>query len=320
MVAAESIHAANFARWTFAESKRILWNRFVHRSSVSLESVSDKSWEICPSDATIAPPAYSLPGQLDRVTGWTFADERPGREMGGGEKVNGPTRVHLIKDVWLIDGSLYMDDAYLWLTLRSGFRPLSRVEREIDHVALFCTPMGNKYFGQWLMDDCVTYTLAKDEGFPVTTNQPVYAHTQGFEDWLDMKPARLGNAFFRELVIYDDVGQDRSKHLCFRGLGDKILSRIKIDKHPGVFYPKRFGRYKTLAAERNRNRGVSASSARLSYRRSPKGRCPGYRRGLRGRANSDRSRGQRLDERHTAPSAGRIRVDLAAAGSLRRSI
>lgn len=94
------------------------------------------------------------------------------------------------------------------------------------------------------MDDCLTYRLASDEGVPVTTapfadNVSIarngILHAPGYENWLDMRPVRLRNAFFRELVIFDDLSQNRHKHLRFRAMGEKLLSHVNVSAHPGVF-------------------------------------------------------------------------------------
>jgi hypothetical protein len=50
-----------------------------------------------------------------------------------------------------------------------------------------------------------------------------------------MKPFRVRDAFFRELVIFDDLCQNRNKHLRFRAMGEKLLSHVEYNEHPGVF-------------------------------------------------------------------------------------
>ena len=223
------------SKWSFATANHIISTRFAGRPSRSLESIAVKSWEIAPGEQLIAPPAYFLPGQGERVTGWEFSDTNPIASMVGCAINNSPTRGFLLKDVWLFDGALYKEDAYLWLQPRSNKLPQFRAECEIERGALYCTAMGNKYFGQWLMDDCVTYPLASQEGVPVTSAQSSNLHTLGYENWLDMKPTRLHNAFFRELVVFQDVGQNRHKHTRFRAMSDRLLSHVKHAPHPGVF-------------------------------------------------------------------------------------
>lgn len=222
-------------KWSFAAINYLLRTRLFRNPSRPLQTVAERSWEIAPSETTISPPAYFLPNQLDRVTGWKFADEHPRRAMEGGSVTHSATRGYLLKDVWLIDGSLYKDDARSWLLPKSTLWPQVRVDYEIERGALYCTAMGNKYFGQWLMDDCATYPLASSEGIPVTTAQAISFHTAGYEDWLGMKPHRLHNAFFRELVIFDDFGQNRNKHMRFRSMSSQLLSHVNVSPHPGVF-------------------------------------------------------------------------------------
>jgi hypothetical protein len=200
-----------------------------------LASRAVKEWEIAPGCTTVAPRAVFLPGQLDRVTNWAFANEHPRRAMDGGEGFHAATRGFLLKDVWMLDGALFKDDGFLRLTSRRDSLPRLRTTVEIDRAALFCTTMGNRYFGQWLMDDCVTYPLACAEGVPVMTDQPMNAHTPAYEEWLDMKPARMHDAYFRELVMFEDYGQNRHKHARFRALGEKLLSHVEERPHPGVF-------------------------------------------------------------------------------------
>ena len=235
MTGTQVLQSRECSRWSLAHVGYLLRTQLLRKSSKQLESVAEKSWEIAPSETSISPPAYFLPNQLERVTGWAFASEHPRQAMEGGSVIHGATRGFLLKNVWLIDGALYKDDAYSWLTPRSSWRPRIRVECEIDRGAVYCTAMGNKYFGQWLMDDCVTYPLASAEGVPVTTAQAVNFHTPDYENRLGLRPVRLHNAFFRELVIFDDFGQNRHKHRRFRAMSDKLLSHVNANPHPGVF-------------------------------------------------------------------------------------
>ncbi|MBI5891272.1 MAG: glycosyltransferase family 61 protein [Nitrosomonadales bacterium] len=221
-------------KWSLAAIRYALKGRLSQASPRTLESLAVKTWEIAPSETSISPPAYFLPNQLERVTGWEFSDEHPRLAMAGERTLHKATRGFLLKDVWLIDGALYKGDAKSWLTPRQSRLPRVRVECEIDRGAVYCTPMGNKYFGQWLMDDCVTYPMASAEGIPVTTAQPVNMHTPMYEDLFGMKPLRVQNAFFRELVIFDDFGQNRHKQQRFRCMSDRLLSHVKPSPHPGV--------------------------------------------------------------------------------------
>lgn len=224
------------SKFTLASARHFL-NKWLFRNPPRpLESVADKSWVIAPCESSITPPAYFLPNQLDRVTDWAFAAEHPRHTMQGGfVTTHAATRGFLLKDVWLIDGSLYKADAHSWLAPRSRLLPTVRIDTEIDRGAVYCTAGGNKYFGSWLIDDCLAYPLASAEGTPITTAHPVGLHTLGYETWLNMKPTRLLNAFINELVIFEDLGQNRNRHLRFRAMSDQLLSHVKPAAHPGVF-------------------------------------------------------------------------------------
>ncbi len=208
------------------------------RPAQSLQEVASASWEIAPPHTRVAPPALFLPDQWERISGFSEFSSHDGdlrKVQGGDEGVNGATRAFRIRDAFLIDGVVYKGGACLHLHRRTGRIPRLRVEQEIERGALYGTFGGNRYFGQWLMDDCVTYPLAVAEGVPITTAQPMNSHTPGYEAWLEMKPVRAAATYFRELVVFDDVGQNQSKHTRFRALGQQLRQRVERRSHPGVF-------------------------------------------------------------------------------------
>ncbi|MCU1761188.1 glycosyltransferase family 61 protein [Pseudomonas sp. 14P_8.1_Bac3] len=236
--------AGNRKQWTLAAYRYMARKRFARNAELNLKSLAVKSWDVAPGGTSYSPPAFFLPGQMDRVTGWEakrfFPFEHPQRTMEGlGEVVQGPTRGYLLKDVWLIDGALYKDNASLWLSLKPVTFPRIVVDHEIDRAAVYCTQNGNTWFGTWLMEDCPTYALACDEGVPVTTAPsarfPIFTQGPAYEDWFGMKPARLNGAFFRELVLFDDFSNNESRHRRYRAMGEKLLSHVNHDAHPGVF-------------------------------------------------------------------------------------
>jgi hypothetical protein len=207
------------------------------RPARNLEEVASESWELAPAHARVTPPALFLPGQWERISAFSeFSSfDSDLRRVRGEESVNGATRAFRIRDAVLLDGVLYKAGACRHLHPRSSRIPRLRVEQEIERGAVYCTFGGNRYFGQWLIDDCVTYPLAAAEGVAVTTAQPVSSHTRDYEAWLEMRPLRTEGAFFRELVVFDDVGQNESKRARFRALGDRLRSHVQPRPHPGVF-------------------------------------------------------------------------------------
>lgn len=60
------------AKWSFAAYKHLLKEKLARKPSQELQSVAVKTWEVAPADASIAPPAFYLPNQLERVTDGKF--------------------------------------------------------------------------------------------------------------------------------------------------------------------------------------------------------------------------------------------------------
>ncbi len=215
------------------------------RAGAQLESIASRSWEIAPGRMSIEATAYFLPNQLERVTGMAYTDN-PRRDMEGGVGAfQVPTRAFLVKDAWLLDGSLYTRGLRIDLHARRRIHrlrrhlPRIRPEREIRRGSIYCTLEGNEFFALRLMDDYVTYPLANNEGFPVTPTQPVSPHILAYENWLGMNPLRSDDLFMREVVLFDDWGQNQDKVLRVRALAEKLLSRVRVEPHPGVFILRR---------------------------------------------------------------------------------
>lgn len=200
-----------------------------------LAAVATRSWELAAATEAITPPAVFLPGQLERIAGWAFCDEHPGREMVGGQRVvHASTRAYLLEDAWLLDGVLYKGAACLHLSPRRGRLPRLHATAELSRAAIYCTPAGNRWFGQWLMDDCPAYPLAREAGVPITTARHTGPHAATYEAWLGMQPTVVRDAYLRRVVLFSDVGQNRDKHRRFRAMCEALRSHVEASEHPGV--------------------------------------------------------------------------------------
>ena len=105
--------------------------RLLRRPGSTLEAAAAKIWDLAPGGSLVTPPAYYLPNQLERVTGWAFADEHPRRAMEGGlHRVHAPTRAFLLKDAMLVDNALYANGFSRRYRRRSAL-PVARIEGEI---------------------------------------------------------------------------------------------------------------------------------------------------------------------------------------------
>jgi Glycosyltransferase 61 len=212
--------------------------KLARRPARPLAELAVEAWEIAPAHVESSPPALFLPDQWERVAAFSEFSSREGdlRKVRGGVEVqHDATRAFRLRDALLIDGVLYQGPSSLHLHARTRRIPKLRVDGELDRAALYCTFGGNRYFGQWLMDDCATYPLAAAEGRPLTTAQPVNAHTLAYESWLEMQPVRAGAVHLGEVVIFEDIGQNPNKGARFRAMGDKLRAHVRPRPHPGVF-------------------------------------------------------------------------------------
>jgi hypothetical protein len=216
------------------------------RAGPHLDRLAVRAWQIAPGNSTVTSKAYFLDGQLERVTGMVYTDN-PRRDMIGGiEFQHAPTRALLLRDVFLLDGSLYKHNCRLDLYSRQRmskgkyYFPTTGVRMEIDRASIYSSYDGNEYFGLWLTDDCTTYPLAQAEGVPVTSNQPASAHTLQYEGLLGMTPVRADAAYLKEAVFFDDNwNNNTSKRDRFAAVKQKLQAAFAGAAHPGVFILRR---------------------------------------------------------------------------------
>ncbi len=216
------------------------WRHTALRREVpDVRALADESWEIAPGERSVSLPAYFLPGQFDRVTGSMYTGDVKTEMCGGVAADEAPVRAYLIKDAILQSSAVYKGGACTWLGPRKKRLPALRIDNEISRGASYSSYNGNAFFGMWLLDDCATYRLAETDGTPINTNDPPSRHTLEYENWLDMRPVRLGNAYVRELIVYDDLHQTRHKRERCRENARRLLSKVEWNRHPGVFIMRR---------------------------------------------------------------------------------
>ena len=211
-----------------------------------LEGLAARSWEIAPGTTSVSRAALFLPGQFERVTGHVYTDD-PRRDMTGGiVTAQPPTRGFEVRDVMLVDGSLYKPGKRLDLHSRrhlpriDRYLPRMRVEYEIDSGAIYNTYEGIEYFALWLTDDCQNYLLAKEYGVIVGPNRNITTHIPQYEAWLGMSTLRVNSAFLRKTILFDDDwGNNASKLERFTQVREKLLAHVRVEPHPGVFILRR---------------------------------------------------------------------------------
>jgi hypothetical protein len=217
----------------------LLRRKLFRQQEPPLESLAERSWEIAPAATWRTRPAYYLPNQLERVTGWVYMEDPRQEMLGGLPARQWPTRAFLVRDAWMVDGAIYKGNARTFLSRRTERLPHTRVEVELDRAALSGTYDGLTFFGLWLTDDCTLYPLAEAEGVPITTDLRPSPHMRDYEAWLGLRPERVHAARLREVVVFQDLHHNLDKGRRFQAMRERLLARFDARPHPGVFILRR---------------------------------------------------------------------------------
>jgi len=208
------------------------------QAPLDLEDRAVERWTISPATQRDVPPARFLDGQLDRILGTEFGSiEEVVRDLRGGYLAReGETLGFRLRDVHFVDGVLYGAGCVRHLRQRSRWRPGYRVPAEALSGALYETWIGNRWFGSWLMEDCVRYELARDHGRPVTTAPlATGGHVRAYEQRLDMHPRRVSAVHFDELVVFRDSAGNDGKRQRAQQMRERLVAGVSVGSHPGVF-------------------------------------------------------------------------------------
>nr|WP_152827280.1 glycosyltransferase family 61 protein [Fertoeibacter niger] len=193
-------------------------------------------WEITPRETRRFPPAFVLPAHYDRIRGTEFATlpETIHALRADHDVQVPPTMGYLLRDADLVDGVIYANGAERHLRQQRRSLAFRRPEVELSG-ALYETWVGNRWFGNWLVDNGITYPLAAAAGNPVTTAPPGKGHVPRYEELLGMAPRRITDAHFRELILFDDMPQNTGKQARAAAMRDMLLAGRNPAPVPGVF-------------------------------------------------------------------------------------
>ena len=202
----------------------------------TLDEIAVERWEIAPAEVISVPPAIILPGQTERITRTEFASlDHVIRSLAGNPAERfGPTMAYRLRDVDVVDGALYSAGLSMYLRARKRHLPLpARPEHRVSG-SLYETWNGNRWFGNWLLDDCLSYRLAEATGGPVTT-MPCKGHVPRYEKLLNMTPDRIGDAHFDELIVFADYANNSHRRARAQDMRHRLLQGRTPQPNPGVF-------------------------------------------------------------------------------------
>lgn len=205
------------------------------RSVRDITAKAVDQWTIARGSRVEIKPAKVLPGQLDRIRSTQFGsiDEVIRDFSGGFDSLQGATTAYRLENVMLIDGVLYSGDATRHLRKRTSRLPFRRKPKDEIRATMYETWTGNRWFGNWLAEDTLTYRLAESEGMPFTTNRTI-GHMTGYEQRLDMTPTRMFEVRFADLILFEDFAHNehkRQRAIDFR----RRMAGQNVRRHPGVF-------------------------------------------------------------------------------------
>ncbi len=227
--------------------------KVVRSAGKDLETLAVERWVIAPRSTEYVKPATYIPSHLERIRGAEFAsmDDTIRAFKGGFKTEQGETLGFRLKNVDLVDGVLYAAGATKHLKSNGRWTPAYVKPIEVTRGALYESWMGNRWFGLWLMDDCLTYPLAQQFGSPVTTASPGRGHVPDYESALGMRPRRVRRVHFDELIIFDDSPHNENKRRRGDTIRNRLISNISTTAHPGVFIVRgRTGDLRVLINER----------------------------------------------------------------------
>lgn len=207
------------------------------RPPADIRTMAVESWVLHPAETVVVPPALFLPGQTDLIRQTEFADrdETIAVCIGNCDRQLTATMAHRLRHVDLVDGVLHAGGAQRYLRQSSRRRPAYlRPARQVSG-ALYETWGGNRWFGMWLMADCLTYPLALAHGRPLASARALTPNMARFEALLGQQPERIGDVHFDELVLFDDVAPNRSLAERAAQMRGHLLQGMAPQPGPGVF-------------------------------------------------------------------------------------
>jgi hypothetical protein len=211
--------------------------RISGKLQINLEDEALERWEIYSENKHFIPRAIFLPGQLDRIGKTEFVSPAEVVEsfLGDCEVVEAATVGFRIRDVDLVDGVLYGRRSTRHLRRQGRFRLAYRAPSDLITGALYESWLGNRWFANWLAEDCLTYRLAQQYGEPVCTTISPTGHVPEYESRLEMTPRRMTRTHFRELIFFDDSSTNSGKVARASEFRDKVIGASAPPLHAGVF-------------------------------------------------------------------------------------
>jgi hypothetical protein len=199
-------------------------------------SGANEKWTIWPAEEISFPKAIMPASHKDRIAATEFGNfnEVLSSLTEPSQGTVGATTGYRFKNVDYVDGVLYHNGCQLHLRPRHSRLPFYRRPKKEISGALYESWVGNRWFGCWLMDDCLTYQLAVHAGKPLTTNATRW-HMDRYEELQSMKPERISDTHFSELILFDDQHNNSNRMERAAAQRAQLANGRDVSPTEGVF-------------------------------------------------------------------------------------
>ncbi len=211
--------------------------RLIGAPRKALFDAAVERWEICPAESVDIPAGIWLPDQIDHIARTEFGDlpDIVDQMRGNPAEWTPPTMGYRLRDVDFVDGVLYARGAEMHLReRRHAGLTYARPARAITG-ALYESWIGNRWFGNWLLNDCLAYRLAEAAGRPVTSAAPRGGHIAGYVARLGLAPEHIGDVHFDELILFDDLHNNSHRQARAQENRARLAPATPPRPLPGVF-------------------------------------------------------------------------------------
>ena len=212
--------------------------KVVGASPLDLEDTAIDRWLISEASKSFIRPATFLTHHLDRIRATEFGalPDVVRALRGGYDLMHQETLGFRLKNIDLVDGVLYAERAIKDLRPRSRRLPAYAAPNEVTNGALYESWVGNRWFGNWLSDDCLTYSLAERFGVPVTTRVMTQGHEREYASRLGLTPGHVSFVHFEDLILFRDTSHNEGRRLRAKQFRKRLLSSAPpVMEHAGVF-------------------------------------------------------------------------------------
>jgi hypothetical protein len=216
--------------------------------NIPLKSIAYRQEVLCREEPVKAWPAVFLHGQPDRITGTD-----PGStvelevSIATSEILRpAPTIAHYIKDAILVDGSIYQGRFKSFIASRSLYKlpPANPEPCRFKTVGLASSHFGSRYFGHWLIDDCIQYRLAEQHGHPLCLRGPIFPkHRKTYQSYLGQNWTPIDRALIEDLIVYQDfhwgTPQDSVRGAQINAMRERARARLPSGGARSLVYLRR---------------------------------------------------------------------------------